>query len=191
MSSCKHAEEIGCEGAICFDCLMREEFQKRDKRIAELVLELASETGKRMEIARQDGGKHNIAQMIRDRIENMKHEDGYVPINDVINEIDRVCRATGNKCDDDSLWFTGKDWQAWMCPEERQSLCDEVCRLERELARAREVLISVCNIPQAAPEIHPLSYSHDEVCRLMVAANESYQILNDTIKESATGGEVV
>ena len=50
MSSCKHAEEIGCEDAICFDCLMREEFQKRDKRIAELVLELASETGKRMEM---------------------------------------------------------------------------------------------------------------------------------------------
>jgi hypothetical protein len=54
----------------------------------------------------------NIVQMLSDRISQMSHDDEGLSPDDVQKEIAAVAAATGNKCDDDSLWFAGKEWQA-------------------------------------------------------------------------------
>ena len=40
-TSCEHAKKLGVEDATCYECLMKAEILKRDKRIAALERELA------------------------------------------------------------------------------------------------------------------------------------------------------
>jgi hypothetical protein len=47
--------------------------------------------------------------------------------------------------------------------------------------------IIACNILQAAPEINPSNYDHDDVRRLNAAACEAYQVLLAAIKTATTG----
>lgn len=54
-----------------------------------------------------------ILQMVKDRISQSPHVDeGMISLDAAIKCIDEVASATGNRCTDDSLWFSGKEWQA-------------------------------------------------------------------------------
>ena len=64
----------------------------RDARLAELTTALRDQ-----------------AQQIADAVSHMPHEDNLVDKDDVHTVI---VGTTGWRCDDDSLWFSGAEWQA-------------------------------------------------------------------------------
>lgn len=57
----------------------------------------------------------NVLQMAANRIaQSPKYEDGWISVDEASNCIEEVAQATGNKCGDDSLWFSGGEWQRLM-----------------------------------------------------------------------------
>jgi hypothetical protein len=82
------------------------------------------------EFAAANAKSANIVQMIHDKVSQMhrdSNEDNLVDVDDVLATIEHVGAATGNRCDDDSLWFNGKDWQEmWETANKAKTALEEL-----------------------------------------------------------------
>jgi hypothetical protein len=94
----------------------RAERAERDLREAGPLIDQANQRDEALEKAERERDEarvkaRDICQMIRDRVAQREADEyGYVPHDKTLADISLVADATGNRCDDDSLWFAGTEW---------------------------------------------------------------------------------